>query len=145
MKNIKEFNSRNDWVNFVWSKILADVKNLQFANMLNILISAHEKEIVVNRLAALTFIKQGKSYKQIGEELWLSPTTIRSLKRVAENNFNKEYKSYNKLKKDNENIKEKNERENKKYIPEPSPFFDWINYYASVFPKRNGPRWKFLK
>lgn len=140
MKNIKEFNSRKEWVGFVWTKILDDVKNPKLANMLNTLISAHEKEIIVNRLAALTFIKQGKSYKQIGEELWLSPTTIRSLKRIVENNFKKEYKSYNKLRKDN--AKEKPEKKN---VTETSSFADWVDYYASTFPKRNGPRWNFLK
>ena len=62
MKNLKDFSSRKDRVNFTWSKILADVKNKQFTNMLNALISAHEKEIIVNRLAALIFIKQGKRY-----------------------------------------------------------------------------------
>jgi DNA-binding CsgD family transcriptional regulator len=140
MKNIKEFNSRKDWINFTWSTILADVKNPQFANMLNVLISAHEKENIVNRLAALIFIEQGKSYKQIGEELWVSPTTIRSLKRITDNNYSKEYKSYNKLRKDNESNKIKS-----KNVPETPSFVNWINYYASVFPKRNGPRWKFIK
>ncbi|MDP3729678.1 MAG: Trp family transcriptional regulator [bacterium] len=143
MKNVKEFNTRKDWVNFMWSKIVADIKNPQCAHMLNTLISAYEKEIIVNRLAALTLIKQGKSYKQIGEELWLSPTTIRSLKRVVEDNFNKEYKSYNTLQ------KLRRDTENRKRMPKNSvetlPFIDWIAYYASVFPKRNGPRWKFLK
>jgi uncharacterized protein YerC len=143
MRNLKEFNSRKAWVDSIWSKILADIKNPQSAQMLNALISAHEKERIVNRLVALTLIKQGKSYKKIGEELWLSPTTIRSLKRLVENNFNKEYKSYNKLKKDNVDSGKK-EMKSRNLI-ETSPFIDWIDYYVSVFPKKNGPRWKWVK
>lgn len=139
MKNLKDFSSRKDWAKFVWLKILADVKNPQFAGMLNALISAHEKEIIVNRLTALIFIKQGKSYKQIGEELWLSPTTIRSLKRISEDNFKKEYKSYNRLRKDGKGKK----IETKNVINVP-PFVNWIDYYVSIVPPKYGPRWKFL-
>jgi len=73
-------------------------------------------------------IKQGKSYKQIGEKLWLSPTTIRSLRKVLDNRPEEGYQSYRFRK--NQKIREIKEKEIKKYHPESSPFFDWIKRYS---------------
>lgn len=138
--------SKNEWIDYVWAKLLKDVKNRNLRNILNFLLSRHEKKIIVNRLAALILIREGKTYQKIGEELWLSPTTIRSLKRILENNFNKEYQSYNGLRRSKDiEDKKKNGKNMGKKIIKTSAFIDWIDYYASVFPRKNGPRWKFFR
>lgn len=142
MKKIESFGSRKEWMDFVWSEILKDIKNPRSAAIFNALMTAHEKEIFVNRLAAISRIKRGDGYREISEELWLSPTTIGSLKKLITNNSNKEYESYNKFKSKNkpaEKIHNKSQFDFDYLIPA------WLEYYMSVYPKKNGPRWKFHK
>jgi predicted transcriptional regulator len=43
------------------------------------------------RAAALDRLSTGKSYSEIGEELWLSPQTVSGIKKAASE---KSYKSY---------------------------------------------------
>jgi DNA-binding CsgD family transcriptional regulator len=122
----------------VWSKLLKDIKNPELETLLNALLSQYEKDIITNRLIAISLIKQGKTYKEIGEELWLSSSTIRSLKRILENKSAKEYQTYRQLKK---MAKEKIEKNRKKeYIPEPSPFFDAIDHFFNSIPRKTGFR-----
>src|SRR3989344_6201734 len=93
MEKIDKFKSRNDWFIHAWLKFLKDIKNPDAADALNSLLSSREKIMIINRMAAMVLIREGKTYRQIGEELWVSPTTVRSLKRTLENNL-KEYQSY---------------------------------------------------
>ena len=140
MKKINEIGSREDWFNYAWSKIINDVKSSTLSIVLDSLLTSYEKQIIVNRVAALILIKEGKTYKQIGEELWLSPTTIRSLKKMLEGSAENKYTSYR---------FSKNKLNSKKEIVKANihdtSFIDWVDYCASVFPKRNGPRWKHFK
>ena len=46
---------------------------------------------VVMRASALNMIMSGKSYREIGRELWLSPQTISGLKKALEEKI---YRSY---------------------------------------------------
>ena len=140
MEKINKIGSREKWFNYAWSKIINDVKNSTLNIVLDSLLTSYEKQIIVNRVAALILIKEGKTYKQIGEELWLSPTTIRSLKKILEQNNTKEYASYRSFKN-----KLKIKKEVKKALIHDTSFIDWIDYCASVFPKRNGPRWRHFK
>ena len=133
---INKFNSRKKWADFVWAKLLSDIKNPTLGNILDFLLTSYEKNIIVNRLTALSLIKKGKTYKQIEEELWLSPNTIRSLKIILEDNSNK-YQSCRFLR--NKKIQA---RKTKIKIPESHPIIDWIDYCVSVFPQKHGPRWK---
>jgi uncharacterized protein YerC len=130
--------SRKERASLVWSKLLENIKNPKVEILLNTLLSQYEKDIVANRLIAISLIKQNKTYKEIGEELWLSSSTIRSLKRMLENKTAKEYQTYRGFKKAE---KEKNEKSHKKeYIPEPSPFFDAIDHFFTSVPKKTGLR-----
>lgn len=143
---ISKFKSRKEWVNYVWAKLLKDLKNPVLNATLNSLLSSYEKQIIVNRLAALILIKEGKTYKQIGEELWLSSTTIRSLKKILQNNSIKEYQSYRLLSNERkQNARAQGLKKVKEEIKNSSAFLDWLDYWASVFPKKHGSRWKFIK
>jgi len=130
--------SRKERAGLVWAKLLENIKDPKLTILLNTLLSQYEKDLVANRLIAISLIKQGKTYKEIGEELWLSPSTIRSLKRILENKSIKEYQTYRQLKRA---AKEKIEKSRKKeYIPEPSPFFDAIDHFFNSIPRKTGFR-----
>ncbi len=133
----------------MWVKLLKDIGNPDTSAMLDSLLSPYEKQIIVNRLAALILIRDGKTYKQIGEELWLSPSTIRSLKKTIEDKSVKEYQSYrltsNKRKKEN---REKELAEAEKIIERQRQTPDWIHWLDRMeknFPKKHGPRWKWVR
>lgn len=144
MKNINEFGSRDTWMNYAWIKLLENIQNKIMSKVLDSLLSRYEKKIIINRLVALSLIKKGKTYKQIGEELWLSPNTIRSLKMIFENKSAKEYQG-DRFRR-NKKLKDAAEKEPKKYYPEPSPFFDWVDHFVSSLPEKHGRRWsKFPK
>lgn len=140
--SINSFETREEWTNYVWKKLLENINNSKVAGILDLLLSRYEKKMIVNRIIALSLIKKGKSYKEIGEELWLSPNTIRSLRLIFNDKSIKEYKGYKFRMNEKTKLREKNENRRLKYYPEPSPFFDWIDHFASSLPKQHGPRWK---
>ncbi|NCO89665.1 hypothetical protein AUJ30_01340 [Candidatus Wolfebacteria bacterium CG1_02_39_135] len=80
MKNINEFKSRKEWENYLWRVFLKNVEKSKLekrlANFLNNLLSETEKKNIVRRLTVIFLLKQGKTYKEIGEILWISPETI---------------------------------------------------------------------
>jgi hypothetical protein len=78
--------------------------------LLQLLLTSHERRDLVRRAAALEGLVSGKSYRQIGEELWLSPQTINVVKKaINENN----YRSYLE--------RSKTERKKRKYSFHPIP------------------------
>ena len=48
---------------------------------LNMLLTAYEKKQIINRAVATSLLRQGKSYKEIEEMLWLSPITISAIRK----------------------------------------------------------------
>jgi len=87
MKSFKDFQKehRTDWQDFIWKlfleKISGNASKKETAEMLGSVISNYEKQMIVRRIAALALINEGKSYKEIGRILWLSPRTISTLKK----------------------------------------------------------------
>jgi len=81
-----------------WHKILKSEELLQ------LLITSYERHNLVMRVAALEGLAAGKSYRQIGRELWLSPQTISGIKKALRE---KNYRSYLE--------RSKKERKKKKY------------------------------
>jgi len=79
-----KFKSRKEWENCVWETIvssLADYSSLKdVEKFLAMLVTAHEREQIIKRAATVSLIKQGKSYREIGDILWLSHPTISSVK-----------------------------------------------------------------
>lgn len=95
---ISDYSSRVEWENASWQKILSSKE------LLELLITASERHDLVMRAAALNRLIAGKNYKQIGDELWLSPQTISNIKKILRE---KSYQSYSE--------RSKKERKKKKY------------------------------
>lgn len=82
---IKNYSSRAEWEEACWREVIKSEKLLQS------LVTNHERRDIVLRAAALDRLFSGKSYKEIGGELLLSPQTISAIKK----SFNeKGYHSY---------------------------------------------------
>ena len=85
MPPINNFASRNEWEIACWEKILKS------KNLLQLLIPVHARHALVIRAVTIDILNSVKSYKQIEEELWLSPQTISGIKKSLRE---KTYKSY---------------------------------------------------
>lgn len=79
---VSNYSSRVAWEAACWKKLAAS------QGLLRLLITAHERHDLVMRAAALDRILSGKSYREIGDELWLSPQTVSGIKKAfRENNY----------------------------------------------------------
>lgn len=103
---VKGYLSRNEWETACWQKVSASKK------LIKLLCTAHERHQFILRVAILERLQVGKSYKEIGEELFVSPQTISTIKKVLDGKLyesyserskkerkTKEYSSYNSSKK----------------------------------------------
>ena len=79
------YSSRKEWETAGWKKVAGSDE------LLDLLVSTHERHAIVMRAAALEGLAAGKSYQKIGDELWLSSQTISSIKKAADE---KTYRSY---------------------------------------------------
>ena len=81
----KEFGSRREWEARVWRTIIEGIARASSAKevelLLGSLITAHEKKQMVKRVAAMSFLAQKKSYREIGRILWLSPQTVSAIRK----------------------------------------------------------------
>lgn len=77
--------SRSEWEKDCWQKISAS------QGLLELIVTPYERRSLVLRAAARDSIAAGKSYRKIGEELWLSPQTVSGLKKALSE---KSYRSY---------------------------------------------------
>lgn len=82
---LSRFSSRKQWEEACWEVISKSKK------FLDIMTTPYERRNIVLRAAVLNCINSGKRYRQIGEELWLSPQTISSIKKSLGES---RYKSY---------------------------------------------------
>lgn len=88
MKNIpkiKNFKSRREWEEFIWQRLTEFLVNEStpktIDKYLRTLLTKNERLQMIKRAVAISMLKQGKSYREIGELLWLSPTTISALRK----------------------------------------------------------------
>ena len=102
MKKIGEFKNkhRTEWQEFLWDQFLEGISKAKskkkIKEMLDNTLSKHEKRLITQRIAALALFQEGKSYKEIGEILWLSSATISALKKNVFGNGG-DYKSQRSL------------------------------------------------
>lgn len=82
---ITDYPSRAAWEVAAWEKVLAS------ADTLRLLVTAHERHVIIMRAAALDKMSSGESYRKIGRELWLSPQTVSGIKKAAQEKI---YRSY---------------------------------------------------
>lgn len=97
---MSDHSSRAAWEASCWEKITKD------PTLLNLFTTHSERHDIVMRVAALDRLLAGKSYREIGDELWLSPQTISSIKKAFKE---KRYRSYL--------VRSKTERKKKQYDP----------------------------
>lgn len=82
MPKIENYSSRAEWEKACWRKIMAS------KDLLDTLIASSERHDLVMRAAAIDALASGKSYREIGKELWLSPQTISVIRKaLTENNY----------------------------------------------------------
>ncbi|MFA5099054.1 MAG: Trp family transcriptional regulator [Candidatus Paceibacterota bacterium] len=107
---IGNYSSRKEWENICWRKILKSEE------LLNLLVTSDERHDLVMRVAAINGISAGKTYRKIGEELWLSPQTVSGIKKALSEKLYKSYKE-----------RSKTERKKKVYnsIPKRTPKKEW--------------------
>ncbi|MEK7192074.1 MAG: Trp family transcriptional regulator [Patescibacteria group bacterium] len=85
------------WMEVLWDELLTKVSNMkskkELKRTLESLMSEHEKRTILRRLAVNALVRLGKSYKKIGEIIWVSPQTISAIRK---NSFDMTvaYKSY---------------------------------------------------
>src|SRR3989344_4262956 len=83
--SVNKFKSRKEWGKYVWSVLIKEmaksnsIKELE--KILDVLLTSHEKQQMIRRASAVSFLKQGKSYREIGQILWLSPNTINAIRK----------------------------------------------------------------
>ncbi|MBI4085684.1 MAG: hypothetical protein HY433_00335 [Candidatus Liptonbacteria bacterium] len=96
MPLLAHFSSRSAWEEDVWRTLVARFVALRKQNkllsVLNMLITTKERSLLLRRAVAVNRILAGKSYREIGEELWLIPQTISAIKKALQE---KKYRSYN--------------------------------------------------
>ncbi len=85
MPPASSYPSRTEWEAACWKK------TNEYDELLQLLITSYERHHIVMRAVTLERLASGKSYKEIGKELWLSPQTISSIKKAASE---KAYRSY---------------------------------------------------
>lgn len=85
LPSIGKYSSRKEWEDACWHKILKSDELLQ------LLVTSHERHDLVTRAVALKNIVSGKSYREIGKEFWVSSQTISGLKKALNKKI---YRSY---------------------------------------------------
>ncbi len=92
--------SADEWSEFLWSKVLAGIvgsKSRQdVQKFLESILSARERKFLLRRLAILALLRSGKSYKEIGRILWVSPQTVSAIKKNFSGKAG-QYKSHRKF------------------------------------------------
>ncbi len=133
MKKIDGFESGKGWEEKIWRGFLENVENANHKYkteaFLDNILTKSEKRFISKRLAALSLIRAGKSYKEIGRILWISPCTISALKKIVNETTN--YQSNREY-----SVKKRNEKsERRRKIP-PSTILD---YWANLpLPSKTG-------
>ncbi|MFH1193008.1 MAG: Trp family transcriptional regulator [Candidatus Jorgensenbacteria bacterium] len=107
--SVHNYPSRKEWERACWGKLLKS------KNLIALLATPNERRNLVMRAAVTERINAGKKYRQIAEELWLSPQTISSIRKALSENG---YRSY----------RERGKTERKKKV------------YYSLFPPREHQR-----
>lgn len=141
MKEIDEFKSREEWEEYLWKEFLENIEKasskIKIADFLNNLLSDDEKKDLVRRWTTIILLKQKMTYREIGEILWISPSTISAIKKNIKND-NLSYQSQHSFNKNKKALKAKN----MKGSPSKTIFDYWADY--PWLPPRGKGRWKFL-
>lgn len=83
--DVSDYASRKEWEAAYWEKII------ESKGLLRLLMTSYERHNLVLRAATMEGLSVGKSYRKIGEELWISPQTVSGIKKAL---HEKMYRSY---------------------------------------------------
>ena len=111
MPPVNAYASRSDWEVACWRRIM------ESRELLESLITSHERHNLVLRAAARDRLSLGKSYRKIVEELWLSPQTVSSLKKAITEKSYRSYRARNERKKKIYSTRAKPRRSRQSGIP----------------------------
>jgi len=82
LPSISEYSSRKEWESACWFKLIKSEE------LLELLITSHERHDLVMRAATLKELALGKGLRQISRELFISSQTINVIKKaMAENSY----------------------------------------------------------
>ena len=143
MESFSNFKSRKEWEEFIWQKFTERLKNTktseQLKEILESVLGSREKNFMIKRLIAIALISQNKTYREIGEIIWLSPNTISSVKK---NLFRKSiYSGYKKS--DIKFYKNNKKKISKKEWADAA--LDLLNLFDRIpLPPMGKGRWRFL-
>ena len=80
---VSSFSSRKAWEKAVWKTLMTHVaaqnSPANISQLLDLILSAGERRNMVLRAATIARIRDGKSYRAIGRELWAAPQMISTL------------------------------------------------------------------
>ncbi len=80
--SLDNYSSRKEWEEVCWRRIVGSQE------LLDLLVTPHERRDLVMRAAAMEGLASGKSYRQISREFFVSLQTISGAKKaVAENSY----------------------------------------------------------
>ncbi|PIP30114.1 hypothetical protein COU12_01690 [Candidatus Jorgensenbacteria bacterium CG10_big_fil_rev_8_21_14_0_10_54_38] len=134
-----KLNPRKKWEGLAWQRFLETAEKAGSERKLNLLLdsvlSASEKRLIVRRLAVMALIGQGRTYREIGRRLWLSPSTVSAIKRGMRGRS--PYRS--RRESDREARKKKRGAEGKPVSAHPM-----IEYWLNMPTISGKGRWKFL-
>ncbi len=82
---LKNYPSRKEWEAACWRQISKSEQ------LLNLSTTSEERHDLVMRIAAISGLISGKSYRKISEEFFISTQTVRSAKKALED---RNYRSY---------------------------------------------------
>lgn len=87
----------DEWSEQLWRKLINEIAKTtdekETQRILEKLVSESEKKMILKRLAVVALVQSGKSYREIGKILWLSPNTVSTIKKNIFDNH-RYYKSY---------------------------------------------------
>ena len=146
MKNLHEFKSRKEWEESVWGYFVEEISDpankKSLSKFLNCVLTNKEKKLIINRLIAIRLLGDHKTYREIGELLWLSPNTISMAKKAIQKENG--YQSY--YERRQEDDRDRAGEDSKVVFAVESIKWLW-DYFANFpWPSYSGKgRWKFLE
>ncbi|MEK7138335.1 MAG: hypothetical protein AAB787_02385 [Patescibacteria group bacterium] len=91
LPTLSQFSSRKEWEEACWKVITRS------ESLLNVVTTASERHNIILRALGIEYINSGKKYRQIAEELYLSPQTISSIKKALAGQIYRTYRERGKV------------------------------------------------
>jgi Trp operon repressor len=84
ISKVSDFNTRNGWKTAAWNQLIDSLANSNAEDLrkiVELITSPYERNLMTIRAAVLERLDSGESYREIGRELWVSPTMISWIKK----------------------------------------------------------------